>query len=92
MYIFYDIFKLWYILTESRCYHVEKTFAILLITLAVIVTLFLIADVYMIITGSLEMIPTPEQTDKARISYAIIFIILAALEFCLIKRVLKLIV
>ncbi len=62
---------------------------IILITLSVIVALFLLADVYMFIIGSLEMLPTPEQTDKARISYAIIFIILAALEFCLIKRVLR---
>lgn len=55
----------------------------------VLVTLLLIAAVFLFINGSLEMYPTSEQIEKSRIASSIIGIICFAVDGILIKLRIK---
>ncbi|MBR2453380.1 MAG: hypothetical protein IKB35_00085 [Clostridia bacterium] len=58
----------------------KKRFKVLCIILAIIFAVLIVVDLLYLIRGSLEMIPTEEQIEKARVTSIAILIPLVVLE------------
>ena len=60
-----------------------------LLILAVLVALLLCAVVCLFVQGSLEQYPTPEQLEKGRILWGVVFGFLAAAEAVVVSRLFR---
>lgn len=62
--------------------------AVLVVT-AVLIAVILIADIYLLVQGSLEAYPTAEQIEKSRIVYGLISLPLAVIEIFLLLKIFR---
>ena len=64
----------------------KKTFWIFL---SIVVAIIIAADLFLIVSGSLEEFPTAEQSEKVEIAYGFIFVFLMIVEVFLLTRILR---
>ena len=67
----------------NGCVQMKKTFRIII---AIIIALAIVLDIFLFVSGSLEMFPTAEQIEKGRIVCGLFLVVFAIIEtFVLIK-------
>ena len=67
----------------------EKVKRKILLILTVLNSLLMLFFAMMTAVGSLEMLPTPEQVEKARIAYLLILLPLTVCEVTMIRKLVK---
>ncbi len=59
------------------------------IIVSIVVAIIIVMDVFLFISGSLEVFPTSEQIEKGRIVYGLLFVLLIIVETFILTRILR---